>query len=149
MNLSEDYKRTTGNSPTCGWFIDVMNTKLAVEWNEEAGAFVSLIHISDTQGYEYLVQRMGAAQCNREKRKVQDHDGPRAVNERRHFSRTPYTIADMCRDVAVPRARACEPRRALLCGHLGVRMASCESVRAVLRHPSAWTGWRTARRWCV
>ena len=86
MNLSEEYKRTTGNSPTGAWFIDVMNTKLAVEWNEEAGAFVSLIHISDTQGYEYLVKRMGAAQCNREKRKVQDHDGPRAVNERRHFS---------------------------------------------------------------
>jgi hypothetical protein len=86
VNLSEEYKRTTGNSPTGAWLINVMNSKLAVEWDEVAADFVSLIHISDTQGYDFLVERMGAEQRKREKRKVGDHDGPRATSERRLFS---------------------------------------------------------------
>lgn len=59
MNLSEEHKRTTGNSPTIAWLVDAINTKLAFAWDEATERFVSLINVSATQGYRFLVERMG------------------------------------------------------------------------------------------
>jgi hypothetical protein len=86
VNLSEEHKRITGNSPTIAWLVDAINTKLALAWDEETKRWVSLINVSATQGYRFLVEYMGGQQRKRVKRKAQDHDSARAQRDRQLFA---------------------------------------------------------------